>query len=210
MGERSGFFSDHDVRVRANWIWAQKGRPEGQSWAYWREALAELAAEELAKNKPVPARLTVSSPTSKRQTTAYMTLSESYTIGMQSIDAEHGELMALINQIHEALHTPTPQDEVKELFQRLAACASTHFWQEETQFVETGYLDATPHARQHENLKMVLSCFQSGIDGMGRSVSFEDQLSFLRDWLLDHIANEDQQFADYVNAQEQPPMSAAV
>jgi len=139
-----------------------------------------------------------------------MTLSESYTIGMQSIDEEHGELVALINQIHEALHTPAPQDEVKEMFQQLAACVSTHFRQEESQFVGTEYLDATLHARKHEHLTMVLSCFQSGIDGMGRSVSFEDQLSFLRDWLLDHIANEDQQFADYINAQERPPRSAAV
>jgi len=208
LKEWSSFFSDHDVRVRANWIWVQKGRPEGQAWAYWREALAELEAEVLAKGKPVPARLIVSNPTSERQTMAYMTLSETYSTGMQSIDEEHGELIALINQIHETLHTPAPQDDVKEMFQRLAGCASMHFRQEESQFTGIGYLDATQHARQHEHLITVLSCFQSGIDGMGRSVSFEDQLSFLRDWLLDHIANEDQQFADYVNAQERPPMSA--
>ena len=210
MEERSSFFSDHDVRVRANRIWVRKGRPEGQAAAHWREGLAELEAEGLAKREPVPPRLVVSNPTGKKQTTAYMTLGEAYSVGMRSIDEEHRELMDLINQIHEALHTPAPQDKVKEMFQRLAACVSTHFWQEESQFEGTGYQDAALHTRKHEHLTTVLSGFQSGIDGMGRSVSFENQLSFLRDWLLDHIANEDQQFADYINAQERPPRSAAV
>lgn len=208
MEKWSNFFVDHDVRVRANRIWVQKGRPKGHAEAYWREALAELEAEGLAKSELVLARLVASNPTHKRQTMTYMTLGETYSIGLQSIDGEHRELMDLINQIHEALHTPAPQGEVKEMFHRLAACVSTHFWQEESQFVGTGYLDATLHARKHEHLTTVLSCFQSGIDRMGRSVSFEDQLSFVRDWLLDHITNEDQQFADYISAQERPPMSA--
>jgi hemerythrin len=140
---------------------------------------------------------------------AYMKLSETYRIGMQSIDEEHGNLMDLINQAHEALRASAPRDEVEKMFQRLAACASTHFWQEEALFVGTGYPDAILHTRKHEHLTMILSCFERGTDRMGRSVSFEDQLSFLRDWLLDHIANEDKDFSDYLGAQTRPKLSAA-
>jgi hemerythrin len=133
---------------------------------------------------------------------AYMTLSGAYNIGLPSIDGEHAELMDLINQIHEGLHAHASQDELKKLFQRLTDCASTHFWREEMQFVETGYPDAAIHTHKHEHLMMILSCFQSGVDRTGRAVSVEDQLGFLRDWLLDHIDNEDRQLGNYLAARK--------
>lgn len=139
---------------------------------------------------------------------AYMTLSGTYNLGLHSIDEEHGALMNLINQIHEALQASTPEDEVKTLFRRLTACAAAHFCQEEALFAGTGYPDAARHARQHEHLTTVLSCFQNGVDKMGRPVTFEDQLSFVRDWLLDHITNEDQELGDYLSARERPTLSA--
>ena len=62
-------FSDHEVRVRAHQIWVNNGRPEGHAeyhWrvtlSYWREALAELEAEGLAKGGSVPALCAVSHP----------------------------------------------------------------------------------------------------------------------------------------------------
>lgn len=137
----------------------------------------------------------------------YMRLGKTYSIGVPSIDDEHRELMALINQMHEGLRAPISQDEVKQMLQRLATCAATHFAHEEKQFAKIGYPDAALHTRKHEHFTMVLSCFQKGTDRMGRPVSFEDQLDFLRDWLLDHIANEDQQVVDYLDAQ---PRLAAV
>lgn len=139
----------------------------------------------------------------------YMTLNKTYSVGMPSIDDEHRELMDLINQIHEALRAPASRDEVRKLFQRLTACAAAHFRHEEQQFSDIGYPDALLHTRKHEHLTMVLSCFQRGTDRMGQPVSFEDQLDFLRDWLLDHIANEDQQVVDYLDALKQPSFAAA-
>lgn len=132
----------------------------------------------------------------------YMTLSGAYCLGQQSIDGEHEELMGLINQIHEGLQAQTSQDVLKDLFQRLASCAATHFLREEKQFAETGYPDAALHTYQHQHLTMILSCFQRGVDRMGRPVSIEDQLGFLRDWLLAHIDNEDRQLGEYLAAQK--------
>jgi hypothetical protein len=42
-------FSDYDIRVRAYRIWERSGRPEGHAEEHWREALAELEEEKLAK-----------------------------------------------------------------------------------------------------------------------------------------------------------------
>lgn len=133
---------------------------------------------------------------------AYMALSDAYSLGLQSIDGEHAELMDLINQIHAGLQAQASQDALKSLFQRLANCAATHFMREEKQFTETGYPDAALHTHQHQHLTMILSCFQRGVDRTGRPVSLEDQLGFLRDWLLDHIDNEDRQLGEYLAAQK--------
>ena len=62
LEERSTMFSDHDVRVRAHQIWVRNGRPEGQAEYHWKDALAELEAEELAKGRRVPALIEVSDP----------------------------------------------------------------------------------------------------------------------------------------------------
>lgn len=139
----------------------------------------------------------------------YMTLRETYCVGLKSIDEEHGELMDLINQIHEALQASAPLDAVRTIFQRLAACAATHFCQEEAFFARTGYPEAALHAHQHEHLMMVVACFQNGVDRTGRPVSLDEQLAFVRDWLLDHIANEDHEFADYLSSHERPVLSVA-
>jgi hypothetical protein len=61
LKERSNTFSDQDVRVRAHQIWVRNGRPEDQAEYHWRDALAELEAEELAKDGRVPALFQVSS-----------------------------------------------------------------------------------------------------------------------------------------------------
>lgn len=130
----------------------------------------------------------------------YMRLGETYSTGVSSIDEEHGELMDLINQIHEGLHASVSQDDIKRLLQRLAACAAAHFAHEEKQFTMIGYPDAAFHTHTHQHFMIVLSCFEKGTDRMGRPVALADQVDFLRDWLLDHITNEDQQVVDYLDA----------
>lgn len=137
--------------------------------------------------------------TSGEQTrSAYMTLSETYRVSLPSVDEKHGKIIDVINQIHEALQASAHPGEVRKMFRCLALCSWRDFWHEETLFKGTTYPDASQHTRKHEHLMAVLSCFQHGADRMGRPMTYEDQLGFVRDWLLDHIANEDQQLANYL------------
>ncbi len=54
-------FSDYEVRVRAYRIWERTGRPDGCAEEHWREALAELEAEQRAQTQPpVPPQPNVS------------------------------------------------------------------------------------------------------------------------------------------------------
>ncbi len=42
----TSWWHEHRVRERAYQIWERDGRPEGQAGEHWRQAEAEIAAEE--------------------------------------------------------------------------------------------------------------------------------------------------------------------
>jgi hemerythrin len=132
---------------------------------------------------------------------AYMPWNETYSVGVESIDDEHRELMGLLDELKEGLEASASEVDIKKIFRRLIICASTHFWHEEKYFEETDYPRAAVHRRKHEHLMVILTCFQKGFDQSGLHISFEDQIAFLRDWLIDHIACEDRPLGDYLNAQ---------
>lgn len=120
-------------------------------------------------------------------------------IGVAFLDDEHLGLMVLIYQLDAALRAAAPQGEITRIVQELVRATETHFWHEEAEFMGTGYPRAAQHARQHVHLKTILACVQRSLDRTGRDVSFAAQLAFLRDWLLDHIVNEDKPLGDYLN-----------
>lgn len=132
---------------------------------------------------------------------AYMTWSEAYSIGVPSIDKEHQELVDIGNQLHERLRASAPEDDVKRIFAQLSECTILHIRNEEKTFVGTNYPRAALHTRKHQHLMVILACFETGFDRTGRRVSIADQMNFLRDWLLDHIATEDRLLGQYLNAQ---------
>jgi hypothetical protein len=74
-------FSDHDVRVRAYRIWEKSGRPEGCADEHWRQALAELEAEDraavnAAEVAHVPPHLEVSNLPTRTAATAISGLTD--------------------------------------------------------------------------------------------------------------------------------------
>lgn len=133
---------------------------------------------------------------------ADITWSEVYSVGVESIDEEHRELMEVLNKLNKGLQSSAPEKEIKKIFRQLVICTSTHFWHEEKQFEDTGYPRAAIHKRKHEHLMVILTCFQKGFDQSGLHISFDDQVAFLRDWLTEHIASEDRPLGAYLTAQE--------
>ena len=133
---------------------------------------------------------------------AKVTSPEMLKIGVPHLDDEHSGLLALIRTLDEALRAGAPRAEIAGIFQTLLRATETHFWHEEAEFMGTGFPRAAQHARQHVHLKTILVCVQRSLDCSGRDVAFADQLTFLRDWLMDHIVNEDKPLGDYLNALE--------
>jgi hemerythrin-like metal-binding protein len=136
---------------------------------------------------------------------AFMNWGTGFSVGVQAIDEEHQEMIALVNQVHDHLCSSTPDEDLKKAFERLSSYTVTHFWNEERLFLPTAYPRAAIHARKHKHLLTILGCFQSCIDRTGRYFKLEEQLDFLREWMMDHITTEDAWVGAYLTHQEAPP-----
>lgn len=75
-----------------------------------------------------------------------------YSVGIESVDHEHRELIELVNRIGEALESERPVDEVEAAFGDLHRAISSHFALEERFMREHGYDQLAQHKADHERL----------------------------------------------------------
>ena len=132
----------------------------------------------------------------------------SFSVGLPSIDHEHLELMELVNQIHDELRGSAPESDLRISLLRLSTHVLKHFWNEEKLFMGTSYPRADAHARKHACLLASLETFQKNVIPDGQSFALEEQLEFLRYWLMDHITSEDIWLGAYLTRHELPPSSS--
>jgi len=115
---------------------------------------------------------------------------ENYAIGIPSVDAEHRDLIELINEVHRRLEAGergmTVGDFLGEVFARISA----HFALEERIMRERHYDQLRPHKTDHERL----------LDGIRDIMDdYEDREFFepaalaqrLNDWFAEHFRTHD-------------------
>ncbi len=77
---------------------------------------------------------------------------DSYSVGIEAVDYEHKELIALINQVHDLLSKGDGKLSVEEFFGDLLKAISAHFALEERFMREHGYDQLSQHKADHEHL----------------------------------------------------------
>jgi len=116
--------------------------------------------------------------------------SETMSVGVTKIDKEHQKLIELINLLHAEMSHGKSNQVMGKVLDELIAYTRSHFATEETLFRTHGYPDAAAHKSEHDGLtKKVLDLqadFKAGKTFIGAPV-----LSFLRDWLTQHILRQD-------------------
>ncbi len=75
-----------------------------------------------------------------------------YSVGDPGIDAEHRELVDLVNTAAAALLAHQPDDDIQSAFGDLLRAITAHFALEERQMRETRYDQLQPHKDDHERL----------------------------------------------------------
>jgi hemerythrin len=131
-----------------------------------------------------------------------------YEVQHSQIDSEHRELFRLVNEFHDKSSSKESQVESSQTLSKLVAYAEEHFQHEEALMEIAGYPQLEHHRELHVDL--VSSIFDLNSRLAADSVKLNaGTLSFLKNWLVEHIVHEDMDFRDFRLRQIKQAKSAA-
>ena len=118
-----------------------------------------------------------------------------YSVGNASLDAQHRQILALVNEIYAAREKDDNAAAVESLLKRLLQYAQSHFGYEERLMAECGYPGLAEQKASHDKMRRRTA----GLLEHAGLVMPEDLLHFLKDWWINHIQGEDKLYAPYLS-----------
>lgn len=136
----------------------------------------------------------------ERETIALVQWSDTLSVGNMHIDEQHRILIDTINQLAsaESLHN---HQAVSMIIDELVSYAAFHFDFEEKLMASAGYPRLEEHRQIHGSFVKWVTDFRDDFISYGKRALGEPVLEFLRDWLRNHIMDEDQQYCAYIRSE---------
>ena len=123
--------------------------------------------------------------------------SNTYSVGIGSVDGQHRNLFALAGELHAAMTAGQGKASVGRVLDRLVQYTAVHFAHEERLMRLHDYPDFPKHKAEHEGLTKQVLKFQEDFNA-GRAAITVQLLQFLKDWLQHHIKESDQKLAPHL------------
>ncbi|MBE0574320.1 MAG: hemerythrin family protein [Desulfuromonadales bacterium] len=117
---------------------------------------------------------------------------DDYKTGITKIDQDHKTLVNLINDLYEAMQDGSGGALLLPIFSALKHYTENHFAEEERYMVEHDAPDQEKHFQEHKLMVAKLADLESR-HRKGEAAISLITLSFLRDWLKNHICMIDQE-----------------
>jgi hemerythrin-like metal-binding protein len=119
--------------------------------------------------------------------------------GNYEIDEQHMELFTVVNAFVQAIIDERDKEEVDKLFKFLDEYTVMSFGGEEKMLETEGYPDLSIHKAQHAYFKRTFSALKRRYDMLGHSEQLvKDTHRDVANWLLNHVAKTDQQWAAFI------------
>ncbi len=129
-----------------------------------------------------------------------ITTNTPYSLGIPEMDRQHQKLINIANDLYDALNRNKGAELLCGILDELTDYTVKHFGDEEKFMRDLGYPDLEEHKKQHEELTTQVIDFHEKVS-RGKSSDFQgvtEVMSFLQDWLIDHIAGSDMKYADFM------------
>lgn len=120
-----------------------------------------------------------------------------YEVGIATFDDEHHALVGVINDLYTALREKRGDDALNELLAVLVEYTKKHFEHEEHHMDKYKYPEIVEHKQAHILLKNRIIDFQQQVSS-GETGLSPELMSFLREWLLEHIVETDKKFGSFL------------
>lgn len=124
---------------------------------------------------------------------------DAMSVGIKAIDDDHQQLISLINQFSDIVHSSPDlggkaESAVRSILGRLQSYTVEHFQREERLQAEAGY-DGLAENRAHhlaltKTLNSMIERFTGGAHA-AKPLSAKELSAFLNSWLVDHIIKVD-------------------
>lgn len=129
---------------------------------------------------------------------------ERFKTGYKRIDNQHKELVNIINDLYETgvkgdIGDEEIQKSFKEIIKRTIDYATYHFAYEEKIMKAINYSESKGHISKHRSFSLKIVDEVSKYE-QGDNLVIKDFITFLKDWLLNHIVLEDKKFISELKA----------
>ena len=126
----------------------------------------------------------------------YIQWEDSFHVGVEAFDKDHKFLVKLINNLHSGLMAGFGVSEMTYILDDLVRYTNVHFKREEDMMRKYSYPGFYEHEAAHAELVSRVLDFQSQIKS-GKKVFSVELMSFLRDWLINHILKTDMLYSEF-------------
>lgn len=124
---------------------------------------------------------------------------EKFSVRIPEIDHQHQHLIDLINQLYDAMRAGQGKTKLQEILNELINYTDYHFKTEEKLFDTYHYPHNLEHRKHHDSLRSQVIDFNTKFHDGRTTISLE-LLSFLKDWVKNHILDEDFKYSEYLLA----------
>ncbi len=124
----------------------------------------------------------------------YVDWKDFYTVGEPTLDAQHKQILGVINQLYEAKQQGKDREALAPILDTLVRYTLVHFAHEEQLMQEYGYPHVAEHAALHEELRERTLDWREHV----HLATGHEVLQFLKEWWLDHIQGADKKYASYL------------
>lgn len=124
--------------------------------------------------------------------------------GNSTIDSEHKELIAAINNLLEACSQGKGRQTLSSTANFLYDYTSKHFAHEEKLQLESKYPDYVNHKQYHEGFKKVVRDIITQLDKEGPTIAMVSKVNTsIGNWFINHIKVEDVKVASHIRSAKQ-------
>jgi hemerythrin len=121
---------------------------------------------------------------------------ESLDVGVAAFNNDHKRLVEFINELHSAMITGLGISKMTHVLDGLIDYTRNHFKREEELMLRHGYPGYGAHRAEHEKLVATVMEFHDRL-GSGKSSFSLELMSFLKDWLINHIKGTDMKYREF-------------